>query len=110
MHSPAALDHLRANAERIVAERDRLASALDAMDGVTVVPSATNFLLVELPGEDATPFVDALAREGLLVRGYSEPDLRHCIRVSMGLPEHHDRLVAVIERKLTEQREGALST
>ncbi|MDQ4045164.1 MAG: histidinol-phosphate transaminase [Chloroflexota bacterium] len=99
------LDHLRANAEQIIAERDRLAAALDTMDGVTVYPSATNFLLVAMPMPNASPMVSALAREGLLVRGYSDPSLRHCIRISIGLPKHHDRLIDVIERELAAQRE-----
>lgn len=94
------LDHLKANADRIVAERDRLAVVLGNIEGVTVFPSATNFLLVALPMPDATPIVDALARDGLLVRGYGDASLKHCIRISIGLPVQHDRLVAVIEREL----------
>ena len=104
------LDHLRGNAARIVGERDRLAEALAAMDGVTVYPSATNFLLVALPLSDATPIVDALAREGLLVRGYGDPALRHCIRISIGLPEHHDRLIATVQRELSRQREDVTAS
>jgi histidinol-phosphate aminotransferase len=104
------LDHLNANAARIVAERDRLAAALGAIPGVTVYPSATNFLLVALPLDDARPVVDALAREGLLVRGYGEGNLKHCIRISIGLPEHHDRLISIIERELARASEGALTS
>ncbi len=104
------LDHLRANADRIVSERDRLAAALNALDGVTVIPSATNFLLVALPGPDAMPFVSALAQEGLLVRGYDDPGLRHTIRISIGLPEHHDQLVAVLERKIASHKEGIVAS
>ena len=102
------LDHLRGNAERIFAERERLSSALGALDGVTVYPSATNFLLVALPVDDASRYVDALAAEGLLVRGYNDPDLRHCVRISIGLPEHHDRLIAIIDNELARERKGAL--
>jgi histidinol-phosphate aminotransferase len=104
------LEHLRANAARTVAERDRLAIALGRLEGITVYPSATNFLLVALPGEDASPYVEALAREGLLVRGYGDPTLRHCIRISIGLPEHHDRLIATIEREIALRSEGAMTT
>jgi histidinol-phosphate aminotransferase len=101
------LDHLRGNASRIIAERDRLTEALGAMDGVTVYPSATNFLLVSLPGGDAAPVVNALAAEGLLVRGYHDDQLRNCIRISLGLPEHHDLLLSIIERELAGTRMGA---
>ncbi len=91
------LDHLRTNAAKIVAERDRLTNALSRLEGVTVYPSATNFLLVALPIDDASPYIDALASEGLLVRGYGDLELRHCIRISIGLPEHHDRLIDIVE-------------
>jgi histidinol-phosphate aminotransferase len=104
------LDHLRANARRSIAERDRLAVALDALPGTRVYPSATNFLLVALPVADARPVVEALARDGLLVRGYGEGDLQSCIRISIGLPEHHDRLITVVERELARASEGALTS
>jgi histidinol-phosphate aminotransferase len=104
------LDHLNANAANIVAERDRVTCALVAIPGVTVYPSATNFLLAALPLDDARPVVDALARDGLLVRSYGDPSLKRCIRFSIGLPEHQDRLVAVIERTLAGASEGALTS
>lgn len=94
------LDHLRSNAALIVAERDRLTACLNELDGVTVFPSATNFLLVSLPGDDATPYVNALASQGLLVRGYREPGLRHCIRISIGLMEHHDQLIDILRNEI----------
>ncbi len=102
------LDHLRGNARSIIGERDRLSAALDALPGVRVYPSATNFVLVELPLDDARPVVEALAHEGLLVRGYGD-DLKRCIRISISLPEHHDRLIAVVQRELARATEGAMT-
>lgn len=90
------LDHLRANADRTIAERERLSAILNALPGVTAFPSATNFVLVDLPVVDAAPVVTALAQDGLLVRHFGHPSLRTCIRISLGLPEHHDRVVDVL--------------
>ena len=101
------LDHLRANADRTISERERLTAELNAIPDVTVYPSATNFLLVALPVNDATSVVDALAKEGLLVRGYGDGALRHCIRISLGLPEHHDNLLTVVRRELAALHEKA---
>ena len=101
------LDHLRQRC-RIIAERERLAEHL-TLPGVHVSPSATNFLLVELPVDDARPVVEALARDGLLVRGYGSGDLRHCIRISIGLPEHHDRLIDIVQRELTRPSERVVT-
>lgn len=103
------LDHLRANARKIIAERDRLSAALDALPGVDVYPSATNFVLVALPIDDARPVVEALARDGLLVRGYGAGEMRNCIRISIGLPEHHDRLITIVQRELARASEGAVT-
>lgn len=93
------LDHLRANADRIMSERERLTKGLNQLSGVAAYSSATNFVLVSMPGEDASPYVNALASNGLLVRGYTDPGLRQCIRISIGLPEHHDRLLAILKNE-----------
>lgn len=104
------LDHLRANAGEIISERNRLAAALSELDDVEVYPSATNFLLVSLPTDDATHYVNALASHGLLVRGYREPGLRHCIRISIGLPEHHDQLISILANELSSAEREASRT
>jgi histidinol-phosphate aminotransferase len=101
------LDHLRENATKIVTERKLLTDALNRLEGVIAYPSATNFLLVALPTDDASPYIDALASEGLLVRGYGDPELRHCIRISIGLPEHHDRLINIVVGVHAEAMKGA---
>lgn len=101
------LDHLQANAQRIIDERARLTAGLNRLPGVTAYPSATNFVLVSMPGDDASRFVDALAVHGLLVRGYSDETLRHCIRISIGLPEHHDRLLTILKNEVSKETEGS---
>ncbi len=98
--SLADLDHLKVNAERIIVERERLSGQLNDIPGVLAFPSATNFVLVSLPMKDASTVVTALARHGLLVRHFSHPDLANCIRISIGLPEHHDRLLDVLRQTL----------
>jgi histidinol-phosphate aminotransferase len=82
--------HVLAGARNIVAERERVAAALRAL-GAVVVPSAGNFLLVEVG--DAAAAYERLLRGGVIVRpvaGYGLP--RH-LRVSIGLPSQNDRLL-----------------
>lgn len=98
--SLADLDHLQDNAERIIVERERLSALLNEIPGVLAFPSATNFVLVSLPVEDASTVVTSLARHGLLVRHFNHPHLVQCLRISIGLPEHHDRLLNVLRRVL----------
>jgi histidinol-phosphate aminotransferase len=88
------LAQARQRMRELIHERERLGAALARLPGVRRVwPSAANFLLVE--------FADAglaLARShaaGLLVRDLRHaPGLGQALRISVGTPEHNDRLVA----------------
>jgi histidinol-phosphate aminotransferase len=67
--------------------------------GVRFVPSAANFLLIEV-GEGAAAINESLLRAGLIVRpvgGYGLP--RH-LRVTVSLPAHNDRFLSELERLL----------
>ena len=92
----AALDdeeHPRRTREMNAAGIEYLSRALPAL-GVRVWPTDANFLLAEAgPGA-----VDALLREGVIVRpmrGFGLPD--H-IRISIGTPEENERLVKALQR------------
>lgn len=87
--------YLLANVEKLVAERTRLAAALARLPGWRVYPSDANFLLCRLP--DARETKARLWRAGIMVRSYfDKPGLSDCLRISVGLPEHTDRLVAAL--------------
>ncbi|MGH9363042.1 MAG: pyridoxal phosphate-dependent aminotransferase [Thermoanaerobaculia bacterium] len=79
-------------AERIVAERERLRKALGAVRGLEALPSHANFFLLRSP--DADGLFNALRERGILVRKPGDdPALRSLLRVTAGLPEENDRLV-----------------
>ena len=86
---------LLANVARMVAERGRMAAALSTLPGWQVYPSEANFLLCRLP---SAPEVKArLWRAGIMVRSYfTTPGLNDCLRISVGLPEHTDRLLETL--------------
>jgi histidinol-phosphate aminotransferase len=96
MLEPAALAHARANRVTIIAERARLAAALPALAGVRRVwPSEANFLLVEF--DDAGTALQRAHRAGVLVRDLrAAPGLEQALRISVGSPEHNDRLLACL--------------
>lgn len=80
-------------------ERRRFAKSLTAISGVTVFPSAANFLLVELPpGRSGPEVAGILRRQGLLIRDCSRvPGLsQRTIRVAVRLPGQNDRLVRAL--------------
>jgi histidinol-phosphate aminotransferase len=94
------LDVLEAQARQVIAEREALAPALAALRGVTVFPSAANFLLVRVP--DAARTDGGLRRHGVLVRNFSgsHPMLANCLRVTVGTPEENRILLAALRESL----------
>ena len=98
------LDYLRGIVARIVADREALADQLRELSGVTPIPSATNFLLVRLPVEDAGPTVQALAHRGVLVRHFGRPELgiRDCLRVTIGTTEENETFLQALQDVLAE--------
>ncbi|HLG51185.1 MAG TPA: histidinol-phosphate transaminase [Chloroflexota bacterium] len=90
------LAYLRSNVEKIRAERDRLAGALGAVTYLAPHPSEANFILCDVVERSAADLQEALARRGILVRRYSAPRLENSVRISVGRPEHTDRLLAAL--------------
>ncbi|CAN5236502.1 histidinol-phosphate transaminase [soil metagenome] len=94
----ALAEDVTAHVAVLVAERERLLGGLRGM-GVTVWPSAGNFLLLRVA--DAGAVFDALLARGVLIRDFSsKPLLAGCLRVSVGTPEENDRFLAALEEAL----------
>jgi histidinol-phosphate aminotransferase len=90
---PAAIAEMRRHLATILAERARVAAALERQAGVRRVwPSDANFLLVEF--ENAQRAVARTHAAGLLVRELRAPGLEQTLRISIGAPEQNDRLLA----------------
>ncbi len=87
-------DYLRANVDRIVAERARVFAALQEL-GLAVFPSAANFLLMRV-GPQAGAIKAQLAQRGILIRHYTKPGLDDCLRVSIGTPAQNDQFLAAL--------------
>jgi histidinol-phosphate aminotransferase len=88
-------------AEAIRAERARLINALRAMPGATPYPSEANMVLVRVP--DAKAAFDGLKSRGVLVKNVSglHPLLANCLRLTVGLPEENDRMIAALKDSLS---------
>ncbi len=85
-------DWLMKNVALIVAERERLYSRLSDISWLRPYPSHGNFILCEVRGMAAKDVREHLYRQGIMVRYFDVPGLRNCIRISVGKPEHTDRL------------------
>ncbi len=89
----SAIDEARRRTADIVAERDRLMTAMPSFEFVEQVwPSAANFFLVRVRAGAA--LIETANRAGILLRdfGSSLPD---CIRVTVGDRSENDRLLEV---------------
>lgn len=87
---------LRSRLRAIVAERERLQSALSSLELLEPVPSNANFVLCRVVGSNARELKLELERTGILVRYFAKPGLEDCIRISVGRPEDTERLISVL--------------
>ena len=86
-----------ANRAKIIATRDRLASALKAR-GWYVADSATNFLWCSPPPPDTASSVVALLRShGIIVRYFPGPVTGNHLRITIGTDEQTDTLLQVLK-------------
>ena len=85
----------------IVRERGRLAGALASIAGVTVSPSAANFLWVELEADAGAVYAALIAR-GVVVRSFHAAGgrLARRLRITVGTPEENDLLLDALPKCL----------
>ncbi len=81
---------------RIRLERGRLFRGLRRLDLLQPYPSRGNFILCRVTRGDAHDLHRRLLARGILVRKYDDPLLRQYLRITVGLPEHTDRLLQAL--------------
>ena len=90
--------HMRDAVDRTMRELKRVEAGFKRL-GLWSAPSAANFLLLRLD-QPAAPVYQALLRRGLIVRPLAGYGLKDCLRISISLPEHNDRLLAALPQAL----------
>jgi histidinol-phosphate aminotransferase len=90
--------HMRSAVDRTMGELTRVAASL-AQLRLWCAPSAANFVLLRLSGP-AAPVFERLLRRGLIVRPLAGFGLPDCLRISIGLPQDNDRLLATLPQVL----------
>lgn len=83
----------------LVAERKTLFEGLQKLPYLEPYPSSSNFILCKVNDErDAGGLKRTLAEKyGIMVRHYATKELNGYIRISVGLPEHTEKLLAALE-------------
>ena len=96
----AHLDCVLANVQRIVQERERLFDVLNSQSYLTPYPSQGNFTLARVDDQYIKiEQVRAVVEDhGILLRYFQKPSMRNFLRVTVGLPEHTDKLVEALAR------------
>ena len=90
------LGYLKERIALIVAERERLSGLLASLPGFEVTPSASNFVLCRLQTASARDVHRQLLDRGILVRYFDTPLLENHLRITAGLPEQTDALLAAL--------------
>lgn len=86
--------------QMIVAERERIVRALDALP-VDQVPSGANFVLFRPRGVPGRKVWQGLLDRSVLVRDCSSwPRLDDCLRVTVGTPDENDAFLAALQEVL----------
>jgi histidinol-phosphate/aromatic aminotransferase/cobyric acid decarboxylase-like protein len=95
-------ERFAARTREVALERDRTFGLLRGIPGLTVYPSAANFLLIRADGIEAHDLFRRLLQEdGILVRDVSGgAGLAGCLRISIGSREDMDAVVGALRRKL----------
>jgi histidinol-phosphate aminotransferase len=91
------LPYLHATIKAITNERERLLAKLGELDWLKTYPSQANFVLCTVLKGDAKTIQQKLQRKGIFVRHFDTPELKDCLRVSVGRPEHTDALIAALK-------------
>lgn len=86
-------DYVRASVALNNEQRESLRERLSAM-GLTVLPSAGNFLCVHVG--DAADVNEGLLRQGVIVRPVAGYGLPEWLRVTVGLPEENERFLEAL--------------
>ena len=89
--------------DALMAERDRVARELSAIDGITVYPSDTHILLCRIENTTATQLKDFLANNhGILIRDASNFQGldEHYFRIAVQTRDENDELVKALKNRL----------
>jgi histidinol-phosphate aminotransferase len=93
------LKYYRANFRKIIATREWLSRELTKL-GFRVFPSQTNFILVQPLRFPAHEWQHRLREQKILVRWFNFPEVKNCLRITVGTPAEAIALVGAAHRIL----------
>ena len=96
------LEYVIGNVRKIVRERDRVFNVLASQAYLEPIPSQGNFILARISSDevDIRQVRTVVESYGILLRYFHHPYLRDFVRVTVGLPEHTDKLACALSKIL----------
>jgi histidinol-phosphate aminotransferase len=91
------IDYLQNTIKAIVKERKRLSTELSALDWLKIYPTEANFVLCSVLNGKAGEIHQKLKSKGIFIRHFNTPELKDYLRISVGKPEHTDKLIAALK-------------
>jgi histidinol-phosphate aminotransferase len=91
------MSYLRNTINAIIDERERLLTRLSRLDWLRAYPSQANFILCSVLNGKARTIYKELQKKGIFIRYFDTPQLKDCLRISVGKPEHTDALISALE-------------
>ena len=77
-------------------ERDRMLALLSEVPNIKVWPSQANFILIRVPEGRGEEIFEGMCSRGIFLRYFSTPQLKDCIRTSVGMPHETDAVVSAL--------------
>ncbi len=92
------LPYVMGNVHKIIQERSRIFEVLSRQSYLEPVPSQGNYILARVVDKHLSlaRVREIIEAHGVLLRYFGPPHLRNCLRVTVGLPEHTDKLAIAL--------------
>jgi len=96
------VDMLNEQAQRIKDDRQTLMQQLAQLRGISVYPSAANFILLRTAAGKASELFSQLMDRGVLIKNLdSDGPLKDCLRITVGTPEQNQLLLQAFRGQYT---------
>ena len=89
-------DWFDATRGKVIESRERVTGAL-RQRGFEVLPSQANFVFARHPDHSGETLAKSLRERAVLVRHFAKPRISDFLRITIGMPEECDRLIAALE-------------
>ena len=100
-------DFIRRGLDHNRRELERIQTAVEGM-GLSVTPSFTNFLLIDLCGRSGQDVYEGLMKKGVIVRPMTPYGLPETIRVTAGLTDENEMFLEALGKIIAQEKSSVI--